>query len=759
MTRRGKHLTVHLTGGGPWGFRLTGGAGTSEPLSVYKIRRNSKAHTALFEGDVILTINGLSCDSIDLDKATDVIDDERDTLVIELLRQQVEDNVAPSNMVIESTPGHKTVTRQEYSRQFHKKIIKESSDFGHASVSVPVQLEQHFTVQNGVQRKIPLASETIKDSKQDASLKKAESKPPTTDVSSVGLKDSVIRDFNQEVICDDKKYVKKTSETLFEKQGHIETRKQSTKEHSYVKNDDLHQLDDVQSKIKPGVLFSKEFDFPTNSGRSRIISEQPTEIEKTSNTEILSEESPGYAKLFKVKKYESTTSTKKSSFWDPLASSALSAPKGGVPIFNMDKPNTIATMFPSCTGSVEEKEKKPSSTDQGTGHYYEAIPDAGTVSYATFPRKKKMYSSSAFYEGSSTKYPTVEEQVELCRRIADSLSDDKKSHGASMFNRRVEKSNKWGHKDQETDTGPCKKEMLKEVKLTGQVKAEPTRSEANSSKEGDTPPKLKTILDPRHLQDASQLRKEGQNISEHNVVSPEVCLDLVKDLKSPAGKGAVMFAKRQKKSEKWIVDENKVKAHHPPQKPLNPLSTEVTKTGPQTTKLQEMMQSPRLKIVKSPWKAALESPIGSCDGAFQEVQSEFKPEPSASSDVQAGRIKAQPPSSTTPSDSFVPPSSTTVPSLAPVVGSRFLPSTNYGLYRPSAPKGWSGQTKVSTSSTTPQPLGSEQASTPSDRIPPSTPQKMPFRNFNNTPKTWSAAKATPEQFVYKPVKVKLGFMK
>ncbi|KFM63599.1 hypothetical protein X975_07392, partial [Stegodyphus mimosarum] len=61
------------------------------------------------------------------------------------------------------------------------------------------------------------------------------------------------------------------------------------------------------------------------------------------------------------------------------------------------------------------------------------------------PRKKKMFSSSSFYEEPNAIYPTVEEQVRLCRKIAESLSDDcnMKSKGANMFFKRVKKAEKW----------------------------------------------------------------------------------------------------------------------------------------------------------------------------------------------------------------------------------------------------------------------------------------------------------------------------
>lgn len=88
-------------------------------------------------------------------------------------------------------------------------------------------------------------------------------------------------------------------------------------------------------------------------------------------------------------------------------------------------------------------------------------------------------------------------------------------------------------------------------------------------------PILKLIMDPRgQVQDIGSLRKQGYNI-EPAALSPDVCMDIVRDLNSPKGKGtsitllaihpifnfpsllgAELFAKRRKRSEKWVVGEN-----------------------------------------------------------------------------------------------------------------------------------------------------------------------------------------------------------
>ncbi|XP_054091414.1 putative mediator of RNA polymerase II transcription subunit 26 isoform X3 [Zeugodacus cucurbitae] len=64
---------------------------------------------------------------------------------------------------------------------------------------------------------------------------------------------------------------------------------------------------------------------------------------------------------------------------------------------------------------------------------------------AVLPRNRKLYSSSAFY--SPALHPTVEDQVELARRISHSLSDisNQKSKGQSMYVNRKKRSVKWVH--------------------------------------------------------------------------------------------------------------------------------------------------------------------------------------------------------------------------------------------------------------------------------------------------------------------------
>lgn len=152
---------------------------------------------------------------------------------------------------------------------------------------------------------------------------------------------------------------------------------------------------------------------------------------------------------------------------------------------------------------------------------------------------RRFYASSSFYEVKGKEvYPTIEDQVRLCREIASQLVDEgnTKSRGREMFVKRVKRASKWVHgppEDQEEEKEP-------EVKV---IKGAPN---------------LKLILDPREVQTLDKLRQmHREAYNEHNVVSPDVCLSLVRDLQSPTSsgnKGQKLFEKRRQKSAAWVVE-------------------------------------------------------------------------------------------------------------------------------------------------------------------------------------------------------------
>lgn len=159
---------------------------------------------------------------------------------------------------------------------------------------------------------------------------------------------------------------------------------------------------------------------------------------------------------------------------------------------------------------------------------------------------EKAYGSSAYFEDPDSKYPTVEEQVKLCKAVAQTLTsaDNLSSRGSKMFFKRKKRSNKWTVSNMPLDD--------EDAEESGSDKEPPLSPEsARITREGVP----KFLLKPSAFDEMKD--REHIELSDHSFVKPQKCFDLANQLKSQTtGRGAKLFQRRVEKSEKWIHDES-----------------------------------------------------------------------------------------------------------------------------------------------------------------------------------------------------------
>nr|XP_017019098.1 uncharacterized protein LOC108072466 isoform X5 [Drosophila kikkawai] len=251
------------------------------------------------------------------------------------------------------------------------------------------------------------------------------------------------------------------------------------------------------------------------------------------------------------------------------------------------------------------------------------------------PKNRKLYASSAFY--SPTLHPTVEDQVELARRISHSLSDisNQTSKGQSMYVNRKKRSVKWVHEGGQDN---CETNSPSLFEATTKLEKMP----------------LKLVMNPKgQVRDYNSL-KELINV-ETGLLSPDNCAELITALQLHQGRGAELFAKRRKKADNWIVDETNAgtqslpsgipdyQQYQPRQKTISPnILPAYSDAGKHRVQLNlhqnqliEKYSKGGVQVVKSPWEAALQT--GSASSAFLEESPDQVRCPSVSSPMMYHR--------------------------------------------------------------------------------------------------------------------------
>lgn len=207
---------------------------------------------------------------------------------------------------------------------------------------------------------------------------------------------------------------------------------------------------------------------------------------------------------------------------------------------------------------------------------------------------EKLFSDSAFYDEPSHRYPTIDEQMSMCKKIAQSLTSaaNRKAKGARMFLKRKRKSSKWVH--DELTRFSCSEYSSEPGDVADLDDLESELFEG----EGGIKPlftfRIPKIAGQRNEPTKMSLTKEeferlrlGSKKCDHHAVSPDMCFSIAADLHTNTrNKGAKLFHKRQQRVEKYVIDETNVT------QPLSP-----------PTKLEQILQHPE-SMQKTPWNTA-----------------------------------------------------------------------------------------------------------------------------------------------------------
>ncbi|KAH9287376.1 Synaptopodin 2-like protein [Echinococcus granulosus] len=181
---------------------------------------------------------------------------------------------------------------------------------------------------------------------------------------------------------------------------------------------------------------------------------------------------------------------------------------------------------------------------------------------ATPPIKKRTFANSAFYTGTNVYYPSVEEQIEMARRVAKSIEApvNQGSRGARMFEAQQQRAEKYVKEGPEPIPDPLENATAQQLEYMippapppPPPPAAPSFPTLTSTIPPPPPPPPPPPGQPRSIQEfIEKMRRFPKNT--HTEISPQVCFDIAAALHTSGSRGGAMFAKRRAKAQNWEVE-------------------------------------------------------------------------------------------------------------------------------------------------------------------------------------------------------------
>ncbi|KAM6072511.1 synaptopodin-2 isoform 2-T2 [Theristicus caerulescens] len=130
----GDYLSIAMSGGAPWGFRLQGGKEQKQPLQIAKVRSKSKAAKAgLCEGDEVVSINGKPCG--DLTYAEVIVLMESLTDVLQMLIKRSSNGINETLSAERENGKHDNIKNEDY-RESTTLQINTAKDVPHGDLCI-----------------------------------------------------------------------------------------------------------------------------------------------------------------------------------------------------------------------------------------------------------------------------------------------------------------------------------------------------------------------------------------------------------------------------------------------------------------------------------------------------------------------------------------------------------------------------------------------------------------------------------------------